>query len=246
MDYPFLLLLFFATLLIAFGIYTYSAKKAYQEKFQDYRTLAEGLRVQFYWKCAGIPNSAANHYLGDQHSELDWIRHALRIWALPFSEEAKKEHSYDPHSETKWWKFLLNDWVTSQYEYFSRSSVRENAKVARLNLWARIWLVFGFCLVAFNTYYQYFIGYKPLLWFLYISSVTPIAAGLLYAYSEKRALADHVKQYDRMSNLFLRAKLHLEQLIEDKDFSEILIFLLAASFRIIKYILISKENGIDY
>lgn len=220
MDSPSLLLLFFGTLAGAYGIYSYSAKKGYQDKFQDYRTLAEGLRVQFYWQFVDLKYSAANYYLGDQHGELDWIRHALRMWALPFSEESKSKAMFDTASETERWKALLNDWVVSQNNYFTRSSVRENLKVQKANMWARVCLMFGFSLIAFNLIYQYFIGHTALPVFLYISSVTPIAAGLLYGYTEKRALADHVKQYERMANLFSRAQVHLEQLISDEQYDE--------------------------
>ncbi len=220
MDSPSLLLLFFATLVGAYGIYVYSAKKGYQDKFQDYRTLAEGLRVQFYWQFVDLQHSAANYYLGDQHGELDWIRHALRIWALPFSEEANKKILLTSGVEPERWSIILKEWVASQNAYFTRSSLRENAKVIRLNMWARICLMFGFSLIAFNLFYQYFIGFTALPTLLYISSVTPIAAGLLYGYSEKRALADHVKQYERMENLFSRAQIHLEQLIADENYDE--------------------------
>ncbi|MFI5264624.1 MAG: hypothetical protein ACHQM6_08925, partial [Candidatus Kapaibacterium sp.] len=201
-----------------YGLYYYSGKKGYQEKFLDYRTLAEGLRIQYYWQFVGIPHSAANYYLGDQHSELDWIRHALRIWALPFSEEAMKKNK-DFRSESERWNILMNDWVKSQKEYFTRSSFRENVKVKQINTWARLSLLFGFLLVAFNMIYQYLVG-QPLPVLLYISSIMPIAAGLFYGYSEKRALADHVKQYERMTALFSRAMPQLEQLIEGLQYHE--------------------------
>src|SRR5206468_751545 len=50
----------------------------HQPRFLDYRALAEGLRVQFYWRLSGLTDSAADHYLRRQKGELDWIRAALR------------------------------------------------------------------------------------------------------------------------------------------------------------------------
>ncbi|MEI8135298.1 MAG: hypothetical protein WCH46_09555 [bacterium] len=220
LDYPILLLLFFMILGGAYSVYLYTAKKAYQAKFLDYRTLAEGLRIQFYWKQIGIRFSVANYYLGDQHSELDWIRHALRIWSLPFTEDSKKLIETETNTEADRWNLLMEDWVKSQHHYFVRSSKKETNKVKKLNLWARIALILGFLLIAFNMIYQYFIGHTPLLTFLYISSVTPIAAGLFYGYSEKRALADHVKQYERMATLFAKAETRLLKLITESNFEE--------------------------
>lgn len=35
----------------------------FQNKFQDYRALAEGLRVQFFWRLGGLTDSVGDHYL---------------------------------------------------------------------------------------------------------------------------------------------------------------------------------------
>lgn len=63
------------------------------QRYVDYRTLAEGLRTQCYWQCAGIsdkPDRAAractqNYYLRKQKSSVDWIRFALRSLNLHIS-----------------------------------------------------------------------------------------------------------------------------------------------------------------
>ena len=52
----------------------------YQNRHLDYRALAEGLRVQFFWQILGICDSVDEHYLGHQRSDLEWIRYALRTW----------------------------------------------------------------------------------------------------------------------------------------------------------------------
>jgi len=49
-----------------------------QNRFQDYRTLCEGLRVQLYWRLAGTDQLVSDHYLMRQKNELDWIRSAVR------------------------------------------------------------------------------------------------------------------------------------------------------------------------
>jgi hypothetical protein len=64
------------------SFYLAARKEGQQDKHQDYRTLAEGLRVQFYWRLSGMPDSAAEHYLSKQRSELDWIRHAVQAWGV--------------------------------------------------------------------------------------------------------------------------------------------------------------------
>src|SRR5262249_5413270 len=50
------------------GLYVRASRGDYQNKHQDYRALAEGLRVQFFWSLAELPDSVADHYLSKQRS----------------------------------------------------------------------------------------------------------------------------------------------------------------------------------
>jgi hypothetical protein len=68
--------------------------------------------------------------------------------------------------------------------------------------------------------YQYFIGHMHLPILLFMSSVLPIAAGLLFGYAEKRTLSAHARQYERMAALFAKAKRHLDTSIEAGNFDE--------------------------
>ncbi len=46
----------------------------YHHQYLDYRAVAEGSRVQFYWKLAGLGDRVEDHYLHRHRTELDWIR----------------------------------------------------------------------------------------------------------------------------------------------------------------------------
>jgi len=73
------------------GVFTAAASiqllakhRAWQRKYLDYRTLAEGLRVQFYWAAAGVMNENKWHYAHDsylqsQAPEFGWIRNVMRV-----------------------------------------------------------------------------------------------------------------------------------------------------------------------
>jgi len=62
----------------AYTIYTATQRTGVQEKFLDYRALAEGMRVALFWRLAGLNSSPASYYLSKQQSELDWIRYAIK------------------------------------------------------------------------------------------------------------------------------------------------------------------------
>ena len=65
--------------LLAIVCYGWSRRGDFEAKYQDYRALAEGLRVQLYWRLAGVHESASDHYLRRQRGELEWVRQALRL-----------------------------------------------------------------------------------------------------------------------------------------------------------------------
>ncbi len=50
----------------------------WQDKFQDYRAIAEGLRVQFYWRLAGLEHAASDYYVRHQRDDLAWIPRVAR------------------------------------------------------------------------------------------------------------------------------------------------------------------------
>ena len=85
----------------------------YKEKHEDYRALAEGLRVQTAWNMAKINDSTALYYLSHQKGELGWIRTALRcvnVFHLPTDNKEKINVA------------LLNKyWIKEQIDYFNKN-----------------------------------------------------------------------------------------------------------------------------
>lgn len=50
----------------------------WQDKYQDYRAITEGLRVQFYWRLAGLEHAASDYYVRHQRDDLAWIPRVAR------------------------------------------------------------------------------------------------------------------------------------------------------------------------
>lgn len=100
-------------------IYLVSRHRQSQTSFQDYRAVAEGLRVLFYWRLAGFQHSAADFYLRKQRDELAWIREAVRASGIsaapaPFPDVGA----------------LASGWIGSQRAYYTRATTRERARLA--------------------------------------------------------------------------------------------------------------------
>jgi hypothetical protein len=108
-----------AVLGVADVVYLVARQRQSQNKFQDYRALAEGLRVQFYWRLAGLERSAADYYLRKQRDELAWIREAIRAAGI----RAAPARDGDVGA-------LASGWIESQCEYYTRSTRRERDRLS--------------------------------------------------------------------------------------------------------------------
>lgn len=91
-----------------------------QDHFQDYRAVAEGLRVQFYWRLGGSASAVSDYYLRKQRSELRWIRDLLRVCALR-----------TPWPATGDFAAVQRLWVKDQRAYFDRAGHRDGLRRRR-------------------------------------------------------------------------------------------------------------------
>jgi hypothetical protein len=72
---------------LGLGLALWAQRRSWHRKYLDYRALAEGLRVDFYWEIAGVHRRfdgefAHASFLQKQDIELEWIRAAMRAVSL--------------------------------------------------------------------------------------------------------------------------------------------------------------------
>jgi hypothetical protein len=100
-------------------------RQEWQNRFQDYRALAEAMRVQLFWGLAATPIAASDNYLRKQSGDLGWIRSALRgpaLWAAALALALER-----PQCE-----IVIRGWIKNQWEYFAdpgtgKASLNEHA-----------------------------------------------------------------------------------------------------------------------
>ena len=118
--------------------------RGWQNRFQDYRALAEAMRVQLFWALAATPVAASDNYLRKQSGELGWIQFALRgpaLWAAALALALDS-----PQRD-----MVTCGWIENQRNYFVGSDPRVMAGKARLHeraeergkRWARRFLYVG-------------------------------------------------------------------------------------------------------
>ena len=197
----------------AFVLHGHVKNQRYEDRYLDYRALAEGLRVQFYWFVSGVTDSAADRYLTHQRYELDWIRNALRACELATAQP--------PALGGVGLHCTLGGWVAGQNDYFKKRVEREESMLKWIKLCVRVLVVLGITAA---------VAQGLLLWagllsphtFIHSCFIIAIAvptawAALLHGYAEKRALDSHVKRYAHISVVFENARQRLAQHLKDGD-----------------------------
>ena len=228
---------------LALGLWWFFVRRTdYQNRRQDYRALAEGLRVQFFWRLAGLPDAAEDHYLRKQRSELEWIRYALRTWNAFGSEGGE---AAGPAGAVERIGFVARCWVRGQHQWFQKSARRERGRhlgwrgagdvLFILNL-AGAAVLFVVLLIFLGRFSAHPASKTepagaaapsekaapsreedPLVkveqWWVIGLELTVVVAALCIGYTERLAHAQHGKQYQTMSVLFGRASAALEKVL---------------------------------
>jgi Flp pilus assembly protein TadB len=191
-----------AALVVAFGAYGLARKNDYENRYQDYRAIAEGLRVQAAWWCAGLGyRLVVNEYLQMQAGELQWIRLALRFFYLLYCTGRECPGGSFQHP-------VCREWVQSQLEYYGRAARREARLKRRLDAISAAALSFGIlCTIVCGAL---LIAGLRSEWLTNLLTVPFVMAAVLMAlfthYEEKQNLAGNARRYSRMHQVFDRAR----------------------------------------
>lgn len=206
---------FLALVAVAFGINLAVSRKRMQDRFQDYRALAEGFRVQFYWQLAGISESVYDHYLARQQGELDWIRNAMR--ASRFRRQQEPDSRTSGAGRQKLLAMILARWINDQAAYFSRAVDDERKKSVRIKAAATICLIASgvLAVVLGTSLMQHLPAYRELL--IMFLTLALAGAGLLTGYAQKRAHEEHARRYQRMRVLYKIAGDRISSFLREND-----------------------------
>lgn len=200
-----------------------AGKREWHRKYLDYRTLAEGLRVQFYWAVAGIANENVSkfthdNFLQNQDPELGWIRNVMRV--------AGTRYDANPAGDSKGLKFVMSEWIgddhSGQLGYFA-TKLKDRLKrhrrteiLGQVSLMISVSVVLAFVMVgsyiaeAWISPLMAFMGTTLLLY--------AIRQGYAYATAEK----DLIKQYEFMFRLFKNARRRLDSTDDPSEQRQIL------------------------
>ncbi len=242
-----LLSLYSLSFIVAFGWFFHARRYQHQERFLDYRALAEALRVAVFWKLVGIgwttdgestpaPRSTVDLNSGDavadaypirQPSELDWVKTCLRTLELLDADKSRADVKHRIETDGHAWARTF--WVHGQLAFFQRRGPQHDHHAEALENRSFILvigsIVFAACLCGLDHVLpSRYPDWDHLAWLhriaiLVIGLLAGIAA-VWTGYAERLALKAQARQYDRMRVLFERAFELLPETVEPAAFPD--------------------------
>jgi hypothetical protein len=183
-------------------------------KYLDYRALAEALRVQFFWKMAGLKDSVADHYLRTFRSDLDWIRQAVRACNLVAG--GHDEPPKDGERLLPRLRQVLERWVQDQANYFGKSRPRNESYHRKCETAAGALFIAAVALAILAVPAHLSMGHIN-HWLIVGVFLSLAVAGLLHEYAESAAFAVQARKYEWMHSLFTKAARHLPVTLDAGD-----------------------------
>jgi hypothetical protein len=219
------LLAFLALFVLGGAVNLLGGARGWQRKYLDYRGLAEGLRVQLYWRLAGVetpPNSSLGYdsFLQKQDVDLSWIRHAMRSTSL--LRDAPGEGA------DAWLSWVVRHWVgerdgsVGQLAYYREGTRRRERAYRATALLAAAALAGGLlgalALLLLGTR----IGPSAQQQLLVAMGLLPLLAGIREAYSYKKADKELIKQFRFMTRLFASCRQRLDRAADAQQVRQLL------------------------
>ena len=245
--------LVWAFLLLFFGglvIYKLGERREWHRKYLDYRALAEGLRVQFYWTLAGVVDSgstvfAYDNFLQKQDVELGWIRHVMRSASL------HQDRHHEP--DRRWLEWVVEHWVgqpnasAGQVAYYRDKARLKSQTHQRTETFGNLCLWAGIALALVLVLLSDRVSDDGKAWLMLLMGALPLIAAVRSAYSHTKADKELIKQYVFMARVFGNAERLLDRTPDPRGRRRILRALgTAALEEHAEWILMHRERPLEH
>lgn len=246
-GWPYFMFAFLLFFIGSAAVQYQAGRQGWHRKYLDYRTLAEGLRVQFYWAVAGVGNESESKYTHDnflqtQDPELGWIRNVMRV--------AGTHCDVEQSTSKAGLAFVLGEWIGDagggQLGYFATKAVD---KVKRNRLTERLGLLSLLTSVGVVVVFVAMGSRLPDGWFnplMVAMGTTLLIYGIRQGYGYATAEKDLIKQYEFMLRLFQNARRRLDDTDDAQEQRQILQALGGSALdEHAQWILMHRDRAID-
>lgn len=186
---------YLSMLLVAWVFFVLDKRRKWHDEYIDCRALAEVLRVQFFWRLAGVERSAPDEFMVSQRSVLAWVRSAADAVNVMADLASPLTHDDGPAFTAKV-EQVRRFWITDQMRYFIKAAARD---AARLQWRGRV--VNGLFWSALTlTALQLVLREHPVAAILITMGFA--SAAFIGSHMERMAYSEQVSQYGRMAEVF--------------------------------------------
>jgi hypothetical protein len=180
-------------------IYLYSKNTDNHKKYLYYRTLAEALRIQFYWNIAGINKNVSDYILRIHRQDFTWIKYIMSaIHGVTFNNVAITSESIND---------LIINWIKNQSGFFSSSVTRMTKKLALFNTISNISFIIGFALlVSIFLLGDFYTSHNYMNYLLVLIGMLIGLFALIKGYIKMKGYEQLHNQYELMNVIYSRAE----------------------------------------
>jgi hypothetical protein len=193
--------------------YRYSRVTGDHTKYLYSRTLAEALRIQFYWSIAGINKKVSDYILRIHRKEFIWIEHFLSsVYGTTFVHNPLTNESVND---------LRTNWVKNQADFFELSLQRMSKKLTQFHLISNISFVAAFALLFSIFFLEDFYLVNNCMNFIQVIIGTLLSIfALIRAFIEIKGYDQLFNQYELMNILYQKAERKINEIVLTQDESE--------------------------
>ena len=213
-------------LLFASGaaISTLARRREWHRKYLDYRALAEGLRVQGYWRRAhisltGDPEFAQDSLQQKQDIALDWVRDAMRSADLVRTPDEASASATQLHEVIAEW---IGDGNNGQLGYYTRKAAQREHNYHTTELIGRISLYAGVAISIVLAAFAFRLSADAKNDLIVLMAVFSVSGAVREAYAFRKADKELIKQFRFMHRLFADAHRAVQVARDDDERREIL------------------------
>jgi len=172
----------------------------YHQKYVDYRVLAEGLRILFFMRLAGLHEDPEDYYLKKHRINFRWGREIIR-----------SANIFDPQPEPDF-QTIREYWIKPENDYYKKNADENNRKSITYKKLSLAFFISSILVILITITLKFLNIGDHFIILIALIIIFPVVSGAFETYISRNAFTYNSKQYTIMKDIFGRAEDKLGEL----------------------------------
>ena len=172
----------------------------YHQKYVDYRVLAEGLRILFFMRLAGLHEDPEDYYLKKHRINFRWGREIIR-----------SANIFDPQPEPDF-QTIREYWIKPENDYYKKNADENNRKSITYKKLSLAFFISSILVILITITLKFLNIGDHFIILIALIIIFPVVSGAFETYISRNAFTYNSKQYTIMKDIFERAEDKLREL----------------------------------